>query len=53
MIKEDCMHYKNNECDCLNEVYCEYERCNFYKTKKEDDKIKAKCRKRLKRMGWI
>jgi len=39
-IKTDCIMYRplKKECDGLKELYCVKEKCNFYKTKKEDDK---------------
>jgi len=38
-INEDCFAYRNkngeHKCDCLNDLYCKIEVCNFYKSKKQ------------------
>ena len=35
MVKLDCFAYDKDkvECKCLNELYCEKEKCRFYKDK--------------------
>lgn len=38
--KKDCFAYdkKNNDCKALKELYCEFEKCSYYKKKKEGGK---------------
>lgn len=35
-IKRDCFAYdeRRNNCKALTDLYCEFEKCNFYKTKR-------------------
>lgn len=41
MIEKDCFAYtekkRNQECKALKELYCEKEKCKFYKRKDEID----------------
>ena len=41
-IKYDCFAYANGKCSALKELYCENEKCSFYKHKREVDKQKLK-----------
>lgn len=36
-VKRDCFAYdeRRDNCKALKSLYCEFEKCNFYKTKKE------------------
>lgn len=35
----DCIFYKNRSCKALRKLFCSKEKCNFYKTKQNFNKI--------------
>ena len=38
--KRDCCFYNGRECKALNDLYCRYEKCKFYKTENPYEKGK-------------
>ena len=38
-INKDCFSYNKGKCTALNDLYCKYEECRFYK--KKDTKVKG------------
>lgn len=44
MIKKNCFAYDDSHFDCkaLDKLYCTNEKCNFYKTTKQNDKESKK-----------
>lgn len=45
-VKKDCFGYdkKRNKCKALNSLYCQNEECKFYKTDKQLQKDRDKCK---------
>lgn len=41
MTKTDCFAYDERKCKALKERYCDFEKCNFYKTKSEVEKFET------------
>lgn len=48
MVKLDCFAYDKDkiECKCLKELYCENEKCRFYKSREQIRKENEKYRSR-------
>lgn len=44
ITKTDCFAFDENKCDCkvLNKLYCQKEKCSFYKTKTQVEKERKK-----------
>ena len=45
-VKTDCFAFKDNHCDCLDNLYCESGKCSFYQTKEELEEKNEKVLKR-------
>ena len=46
---KDCFAYSKKECKALNDMYCKYQECNFYKTKEDLEIDKQIAEERLLR----
>ena len=44
ITKTDCFAFDEKKCDCkaLNKLYCQKEKCRFYKTKAQVEKERKK-----------
>lgn len=49
--KKDCFAYDRKECGALNDLYCKYQHCNFYKTKETLEIDEQVAEERLENLG--
>jgi hypothetical protein len=49
--KKDCFAYNGKECKALNDLYCKYQKCSFYKTEEDYEEDERIAEERLSRIG--
>lgn len=49
--KKDCFAHQGKECKALNDLYCKYQRCSFYKTKEALEIDEQVAEERLANLG--
>lgn len=49
--KKDCFAHNGKECKALNDLYCKYQHCSFYKTKKKFEADEKRAEERLANLG--